>query len=101
MSNTSEFRSLYSVWKSQNDGASKCEKFADTCRFDTERKNNRQMDGQNDDSICIALQLRRTVKIIKHEKYEQELIRRWDSERELFYNIAHVEASAYAHWTSS
>ena len=32
---------------------------------------------------------------------KQELIRRWDSERELFYNIAHVEASAYAHWTSS
>jgi len=31
----------------------------------------------------------------------QELIRRWDSERELFYNIAHVEASDYAHWTSS
>jgi len=34
-------------------------------------------------------------------EYRQELIRRWDSERELFYNIAHVEASAYAHWTSS
>jgi len=32
---------------------------------------------------------------------KQELIRRWDSERELFYKIAHVEASAYAHWTSS
>ena len=34
----------------------------------------------------------------RHEK--QELIRRWDSERELLYddNI-HVEASAYAHWT--
>ena len=32
----------------------------------------------------------------------QELIRRWDSERELFYdNIAHLEASAYAHWSSS
>ena len=32
----------------------------------------------------------------------QELIRRWDSERELFYfydDIIHVEASAYAHWT--
>ena len=31
---------------------------------------------------------------------EQELIRRWDSERELLYddNI-HVEASAYANWT--
>jgi len=29
----------------------------------------------------------------------QELIRRWDSERELFYNdIMHVQASAYAHW---
>jgi len=28
---------------------------------------------------------------------KQELIRRLDSERELFYNIAHVEASAYAH----
>jgi len=29
----------------------------------------------------------------------QELIRRWDSERELFYDdIVHVEASAYAHW---
>jgi len=27
-------------------------------------------------------------------------IRRWDSERELFYDdIVHVEASAYAHWT--
>ena len=34
-------------------------------------------------------------------KEQQELIRRWDSERELFYKIAHVEASAYAHWTSS
>jgi len=32
---------------------------------------------------------------------KQELIKRWDSERELFYNNAHVEASAYAHWTSS
>ena len=31
---------------------------------------------------------------------EQELIRRWDSERELFYDdIDHVQASAYAHWT--
>ena len=32
----------------------------------------------------------------------QELIRRWDSERELLYddNI-HGEASAYAHWTST
>jgi len=32
--------------------------------------------------------------------YRQELIRRWDSERELLYddNI-HVGASAYAHWT--
>jgi len=31
--------------------------------------------------------------------WRQELIRRWDSERELLYddNI-HVEASAYAHW---
>ena len=30
----------------------------------------------------------------------QELIRRWDSERELLYNDnIHVEASAYAHWT--
>jgi len=30
----------------------------------------------------------------------QELIRRWDSKRELFYvDIVHVEASAYAHWT--
>jgi len=30
---------------------------------------------------------------------KQELIRRWDSERELFYDdIIHVEASAYAHW---
>jgi len=35
---------------------------------------------------------------VKHNY--QELIRRWDSERELLYddNI-HVEASAYAHWT--
>ena len=34
------------------------------------------------------------------EKTKQELIRRWDSEREVLYddNI-HVEASAYAHWT--
>jgi len=31
---------------------------------------------------------------------KQELIRSWDSERELFYDdIIHVEASAYAHWT--
>ena len=31
---------------------------------------------------------------------QQELIRRWDSERELLYDdIVHVEASAYAHWT--
>jgi len=31
---------------------------------------------------------------------QQELIRRWDSERELFYDdIVHVQASAYAHWT--
>jgi len=30
----------------------------------------------------------------------KKLIRRWDSDRELFYNdIVHVEASAYAHWT--
>jgi len=30
----------------------------------------------------------------------QELISRWDSEREGFYDdIVHVEASAYAHWT--
>jgi len=30
----------------------------------------------------------------------QELIRRWDNERELFYDdIVHAEASAYAHWT--
>jgi len=29
----------------------------------------------------------------------QELIRRWDSERELFLrDIVHVDASAYAHW---
>ena len=29
-----------------------------------------------------------------------ELVRRWDSERELFYHdIVHVEASAYAHCT--
>jgi len=29
----------------------------------------------------------------------QELIRRWDSERELFLrDIVHVESSAYAHW---
>jgi len=32
---------------------------------------------------------------------EQELIRRWDSERELFLQHRNVEASAYAHWTSS
>ena len=31
---------------------------------------------------------------------KQELINRWDSEREFFYDdIIHVEASAYAHWT--
>jgi len=31
---------------------------------------------------------------------KQELIRRWDSERELFYDdIVHIQASAYAHWT--
>ena len=30
----------------------------------------------------------------------QELISRWDSKRERFYDdIVHVEASAYAHWT--
>jgi len=30
----------------------------------------------------------------------QELIRGWDSERELFYDdVIHAEASAYAHWT--
>jgi len=35
----------------------------------------------------------------KYQRIRQELIRRWDSERELLYddNI-HVEASAYAHW---
>ena len=35
----------------------------------------------------------------KVQQKKQELIRRWDSERELLYddNI-HVEASAYAHW---
>ena len=34
-----------------------------------------------------------------HE-YLQELISRWDSEHERFYDdIVHVEASAYAHWT--
>ena len=38
---------------------------------------------------------------LKQHKIKQELISRWDSERELFYNIVHVEASAYAHWTSS
>ena len=37
----------------------------------------------------------------KQPRPRQELIRRWDSERELFdNNIAHVEASAYTHWTS-
>jgi len=31
---------------------------------------------------------------------QQELITRWDSERELFYDdIVHMQASAYAHWT--
>jgi len=31
---------------------------------------------------------------------KQELISRWDSERERFYvDIVHIEASAYAHWT--
>jgi len=31
---------------------------------------------------------------------EQELIRRWDSECELFYDdILHVQASTYTHWT--
>jgi len=37
----------------------------------------------------------------EYQNPQQELIRKWDSERELFYKIAHVEASAYAHWTSS
>ena len=37
---------------------------------------------------------------LSYKHYSQELIRRWDSERELFYDdIVHVEASAYAHWT--
>jgi len=38
--------------------------------------------------------------VMKLKIYKQELIRRWDSERELFLrDIVHVEASAYAHWT--
>ena len=42
-------------------------------------------------SVCVGLYDRIS---------QQELIRRWDSERELLYddNI-HLEASAYAHWT--
>ena len=46
--------------------------------------------------------LEKLVKISENDYLEkQELIRKWDSERELFYNIAHVDASAYAHWMSS
>ena len=39
----------------------------------------------------------RTVRSLVNTIDEQELIRRRDSERELFYKIAHVVASAYAH----
>ena len=36
------------------------------------------------------------------DKFWQELKSRWDNERERFYdNIVHVEANAYADWTSS
>jgi len=39
--------------------------------------------------ICVA-----------RTKIAKKLIRRWDNERELFYDdIVHVEASAYARWT--
>jgi len=38
--------------------------------------------------------------ISHNAKTQQELIRRWDSERELFLrDIVHVEASAYVHGT--
>jgi len=42
----------------------------------------------------------RNQKSNEETKNQQELIRRWKSERELFYdNIVHVEASAYDNWT--
>ena len=42
------------------------------------------------------------VDIVDATVLVQELIRRWDSERELFYDDTvglHVQASAYTHWT--
>ena len=42
---------------------------------------------------CMCIALITTV-------YQQELISRWDNERERFYDdIVHVEVSAYARWT--
>jgi len=39
------------------------------------------------------------VYFVSNGKYKK-LIRRWDSEHELFWDdIVHIEASAYAHWT--
>jgi len=55
--------------------------------------------------LCHNLQatkysIRRVGCFRTNRTYKQELIRRWDSERELLYddNI-HIGASAYAHWT--
>jgi len=42
---------------------------------------------------------RELLMTVFHFSSLQELIRRWNSERELFYDdIVHVEACAYAHW---
>jgi len=49
---------------------------------------------------CLVSVYPPPVLLSGHWQERQELIRRWDSERELLYddNI-HVQASAYAHWT--
>jgi len=41
-----------------------------------------------------------TVRFLAYvNNVRRELIRRWDSERELFYDdIVHLEVSTYAHW---
>jgi len=44
--------------------------------------------------------IRSRAHVLAIGRYIQELISRWDNERERFNDdIVHVEASAYAHWT--
>ena len=52
---------------------------------------------QNKTGIQFLLVVKTTA---LKQQISQELISRWDSQREHFYDdIVHVEASAYAHWT--